>query len=135
MKKVLLAILFLAPTLAWAAKPKPADYTIAVHVQSSQLAAVCHDSWGMSNPGGLGKAAHCGTKQHLKAVIDGKKYELDSKDELIGLLLTGDYKARMLPDDPQDQDNPIGAYEIHSTYEFLFPDGKTRKYLVVGESE
>jgi hypothetical protein len=63
MRNCLLAILLLTPVLAWG-KSKPTDYNIAVHVQSSQLATVCHDVLGHW---------YCGIKQHLTVVIDGRK--------------------------------------------------------------
>ena len=111
--------------LSWA-KPKPADYTITVHVQSSRVFNMCHDILGHPT---------CDTKQHLSVVIEGKKYELDSNGYFDVLLRTGDYKAKLLPDEQRDGDIPLGEYEYRRKYEFLFPDGKTRKYTVVGETE
>lgn len=127
MKKVGIAILLLISALAWG-KPNPANYTVAVHVQSSQLVTAC-DDWVTK--------AICGLKQHLQVVIDGKKFELNSNGNSETLLRTGDYKARLLVDDQESTDTPPPAYEIRitTTYELLFPDGKTRKYRVVGESE
>ena len=125
MNKALFAFLLLMPVLSWA-KPKPADYTIAVHVQSSHVFSYCYDILGHPT---------CETNQHLIAVIDGKKYELDSNGYYDVLLRTGDYKAKLLPDEQRDGDIPLGDYEYRRKYEFLFPDGKTRKYTVVGESE
>ena len=125
MKKALFAILFMLPALAWA-KPKPADYTLTVHVQSSRLVQECSD-WG------LGRTA-CGRSLYLNVVIDGKKYELYGGGDDY-LLRLGDYKAKLLPDDSSTSDNPPPAYEYRPSYEFLFPDGKTRKFSVVSESE
>ncbi len=127
MKRALIAILFLAPTLAWG-KPKPADYTLVVHVQSSDLVTWCYEVLG--HP-------FCETKQHLNVVIGGKKYELNGNDDDNGVLRTGNYKARMLTGDDSDIPEAPRAYEIYNTdgYEFLFPDGKSRKYSIVGESE
>jgi hypothetical protein len=69
-------------------------------------------------------------------VIDGKKYEMNSNDYVGAALLTGDYKAKLLRDEsPPDAADPSAHYEYHQRYEFLFPDGKTRMYLVVGGSE
>jgi hypothetical protein len=120
MKKVLVAILFVASTLCWGS-PKPADYTVAVHVQSSHQVSECKGSSSLMR---------CPIKQHLNAVIDGRKYELNSKDDLDLVLRPGDYKAMLLPDS-----SPSGAHEYQMEYELLFPDGSTRKYRVVGESE
>jgi hypothetical protein len=126
MKKSLFALLLLAPVLAWA-KPKPADYTITVHVQSSHMSYECDSTLAIGHP-------DCGKRQHLNVIIDGKKYELDGGQRDY-LLRVGDYKAKVLADDSQDDSSPEGSYEYRLKYEFLFPNGKTRKYLVVGESE
>jgi hypothetical protein len=125
MKKILFVILLLMPLTAWA-KPKPADYTITVHVQSSHMNYEC-DTLVFGHP-------DCGKRQHLNVIIDGKKYELDGGQRDY-LLHVGDYKAKVLTDDSTDNIAPEGDYEYRLKYEFLFPNGKTRKYLVVGESE
>jgi len=128
MKKFLLAIFLLVPALCRAQLPKSTDYAIAVHVQSSQLVTACHDFMGRSV---------CGIEQHLAAVIDGKKYVLNSKDYSNAVLKLGDYKAKTLvarerfPVPTADYETSYATF----TYEFLLPDGKTRKYAVVGESE
>jgi len=131
MKKILFAFMLIAPVLGSAETPKPnaADYTIAAHVQSSQLVTVCHDDL-------RGRAA-CGFKQHLTVVMDGRKLEVNSKDDCFAVLKTGDYKARLLGGPQQAPVDSPGAYETlyARTYEFLFSDGKTRKYTVVGVSE
>ena len=120
MKKVLFAVLFLIPALSWA-KAKPSDFTTVVHVQSSNIVSECKGSSSL---------VHCPIKQHLNVVIDGKKYELNSKDDIELLLRPGDYMAKLL------QDNSLpNAYEYQIEYEFLLSDGTTRKYRVVGESE
>ncbi|MGA2352298.1 MAG: hypothetical protein ABSF70_17815 [Terracidiphilus sp.] len=126
MKKILFVILILSSTLAWG-KPKPEEYTVTVHVQSSGLALTCDYIFGRQD---------CESRQHLYVVIDGKKYEMISGDYPWVALVTGDYKAKRLPDNPDDNGgNPPNSYEYHQRYEFLFPDGKTRKYIVVGGSE
>ena len=127
MKKTLFVILLLAPVLCCAAKvQKSAEYTVAVHVYSSSLVSICNNTMG--SPG-------CKLRQHLNVVIDGKKYEMNSKDFADGALRTGDYKAMLLPEEAPDGDNPSAGCEYRQRYEFLFPGGKTRKYLVVGGSE
>jgi hypothetical protein len=122
MRITLLAILLLAPALAWAAKPapNPADYTITVHVQSSRAVNL------VGRPGVV--------FQHLTVSIDGKMYELDEARPdavfpLSNLLRVGDYKARI------DKDDTKRAYEYRRVYEFLFTDGTTRQYVVTGEGE
>jgi len=41
----------------------------------------------------------------------------------------GDYKAKV------EKDNTQRTYEYERIYEFLFGDGSTRRYWVVGEEE
>jgi len=114
MKKAILFVLMLAPLCSWAEKvpPVPADYTIAVHVQSSRTIA----EWGA-------------TSQQLSVVIDGKHYEIHAYVNTPYVLRVGDYRARLHTPDAGT------AYEYKRIYEILFPDGKTRDYLVVGEEE
>jgi len=116
MRNALFVILLLAPALAWAAKPgpSPADYPITVHVQSSRL---INTFSGKDAP----------MFQHLTVLIDGKKYELEAGGG--SLLRVGDYKAKV------EKDNTQRTYEYERIYEFLFGDGSTRRYWVVGEEE
>ncbi len=117
MKRIALATLLLAQVLAWAAKPapNPADYTITVHVQSSRLTK------GILRP--------VLWAQHLTVSIDGKKYELEGGYNLEDVVRVGDYKAKIAKDETKQ------AYEYRREYEFLFADGITREYYVVGEGE
>jgi len=117
MKKAILALLLLAPSISWAVKPapNPADYTITVHVQASRLAQSHY--------------VNLATVQQLTVVIDGKKYELQERYPGNDVLRVGDYKARIAEDKTQR------AYEYQRTYEFLFPDGQIRQYYVVGEEQ
>jgi hypothetical protein len=122
MKKILIAMLLFTPSLAVAQKAAPgsAEYTIAVHVQGSQLVNVC---------GSDSKGSSCGWMQKLTVTIDGKKYEIEDGSERRDLLHTGDYKAKIL------KDETTRPYEYRRIYEFQFADGKTRKFIVVGEFE
>jgi len=125
--KFLIAILLLTPVLAHAKwKPNPADYPVTIHVNSSELAIACSIFMGGCN---------LELRQHLNVVIDGKKYEMNSTGFADAALLTGDYKAKLLDEDSPSKDNPPRSYEYHQKYEFLFPDGDTRKNVVVGTSE
>ncbi len=45
------------------------------------------------------------------------------------LLSLGDYKAKIVRDDHKV------TYDSYKIYEFLFPDQKTRKFIVVGQTE
>jgi len=122
MKNVLFAVLLLIPALVFAEKtrPNPADYTVAVHVQSSRLVLFCGDVTGGSSV--------CTWEQHLSVIIDGKKFEIQP-EAAKNLLRVGDYKAKIVKEDTPN------AYEYQRVYELLFPDGQTRQYSVVGEME
>jgi len=63
----------------------------------------------------------------LTVSINGKKYELEAAGG--SRLRLGDYKAKV------EKDNSPRPYEYDRAYEFLFADGSTRKYWVVGEEE
>jgi hypothetical protein len=111
MPKFALAILLLLPTFAQASDPKPADYTLTIHVSATRIAFADHGF------------------QDLDVTIDGKKYELISELGVNQLLALGDYKAKLVKDDHRT------TYDSYQVYEFLFPDGKTRKFDVVGQIE
>jgi hypothetical protein len=113
-KIAILAVLLTAVS----ANAQPAGgYTITVHVSASHWTVV---------PGLLGTQA----VQRLDAVIEGKKYDLEATAQnSLTLLALGDYKAKLV------QDEHKTAYESSQAYEFLLPDKKTRKFMVVGLSE
>jgi len=114
-------VVVLFGAFCWAAPPAD-EYSVDVHVSSS--------CWEMDAAILAPQAV-----QRLKAVIGGKKYELEApttKGNLqagVTLLIPGDYKARLV------QDVHKTGYESSQAYEFLFPDKKTRKFAVVGLSE
>ncbi|MGA2200772.1 MAG: hypothetical protein ABSG40_02320 [Terriglobales bacterium] len=111
MKKITLTILLLISALAWAGgDPNPAEYTINVHVSSSRI----------DIERGF---------QVLNVLIDGKKYELGSELRISRLLALGDYKAKLV------QDEHKTTYDSYQVYELLFSDKKTRKFLLVGQTE
>ena len=122
MKKLALVFVTLMPFLSWAEKAKlppktdPAEYIVLVHVQSSKLVDVC-------------RGDECSWVQHLFVVIEGKKYELSENTNRTDLMRVGDYKAKMLTNETER------PYEYQRLYEIRLPDGWTRKYFVVGESE
>lgn len=120
MKMRFLATLLILPTIAWAKTPNAAN-TVTVHVQTSRLITLCQGSV-------------CSLTQHLDVLVDGKRYELDTEKhgEFFSnfggkLLKVGDYQATVTDDDQS------AGYEYRRRYQFVFPDGKTRTYLVVGE--
>jgi hypothetical protein len=113
MKKIAVATVLLASALSWAGTdPNPAEYSINVHVSSSRMVIEEHN-----------------LTQKLSVVIDGKKYELKESGHVNALLALGDYKAKLFADQHRT------AYDSFQTYEFLFPDKKTRKFDVVGQIE
>jgi hypothetical protein len=108
-KKIMFALLLSLSAFAWAKEnPKPTDYTIDVHVSKSFIGT--HG------------------EQTVNVIIDGKKYELSATGDQ-WLLALGDYKARLA------NDEHAGTYKSIRIYEFLFPDEKTRKFRVVGQTE
>jgi hypothetical protein len=109
MKRATLFVLLLLATLAPAA-PAPDDYSINVRVTSSYNI--------YAGPGTNG----------LDVVINAKKYQLAGFTRG-GLLALGEYKAKLVKDQHQT------AYESTQEYEFLFPDNKTSKFTVIGQSE
>ena len=62
-------------------------------------------------------------------VVDGKKYEPTALGAKTGIINTRRYKARFV------QDEHRTSYDSFQEYEFLFPDKKTRKLLVPGQTE
>jgi hypothetical protein len=122
MKKISLFILLLLSTFSWAA-PNSDEYSINVHVSASR--------WVMAPAILVGPEAF----QRLHVIIDGKKYELEAPttranlEAGVTLLALGDYKAKLV------QDVHKTRYESSQAYEFLFPDKKTRKFTVVGQTE
>ncbi|MGA3047326.1 MAG: hypothetical protein ABSD67_11920 [Terracidiphilus sp.] len=126
MKRFVFALgvaLLIAAVPSWTEKlaPNPAEYTVAIHVQSSRLAVDCSDVTGGNSV--------CGWVQQLKVLIDGKKFELNGTSRSADLLRVGDYKAKTLKEETKH------PYEYLRTYEFLFPDGTVRDYYVSNESE
>jgi hypothetical protein len=109
-KKIALAVLLFFFPHAWAGgRPASDEYTINVHVSSS-------------NVGPIGR-------QDLSVVIDGKKYELLSEPVTDTILALGDYKAKLVKDEHET------VYDSTRAYEFLFVDKKTRKFDVIGQTE
>ncbi len=107
MKNIILAVLMLSAFAVAGTKRNPADYAVTVHVVQSRM--IVRGTY----------------YQRLSAIIDGKKYELQSEAYAYGFLVPGDYKARLLNDGHKSQ------YDSWQVYEFLFPDNKTRRYLVL----
>jgi hypothetical protein len=93
------------------------EYPINVHVTSSQWIVV-QNVLGLQD------------MQKLSVVIDGKKYELEAQVKgSVTLLSLGDYKAKLVEDVHKN------TYESSQTYELQFSDKKTRKFVVISQSE
>ncbi len=120
MKKVVLALLLIAPSLACAQKtpPKAADYTIKVHVKSSRLIYI-------------GSGTNTQALEDLMVLIGGKTYELTNAAQRNSVLRLGDYQAKTIKVKGQTQK----SYEDGTVYQFLLPDGSTRNFYVAGEFE
>lgn len=112
MKHLLVVLLLSSAMSGWAADAP--DYSLNVHVSSSRMV--------LERGGG----AHF---QKVNAVIDGKKYELESIDATNALLMPGDYQARIV------KDHHAGAADVWRIYEFQLPDKKVRQFLMVGVLE
>ena len=123
--KDLLALLLLAPAIALAEKPttNPADFTVAVHVQSSHIRYQCSDVTNGSS--------FCLWNQELSVTIAGKKYELTTVrgSRNPAIIHAGDYKAKVLKEDTSKSD------EYQRSYELMFPDGQVADFQVTGEPE
>jgi hypothetical protein len=120
MQRAAIFVSLLLATITWAS-PNSDEYSISVHVSSS--------NWVM-RPSTSGPLLF----QKLNVIIDGKKYELEATTRWgntsnVPVLALGDYKAKLV------QDEHKNAYEFAQTYEFLFPDKKTRKFIVMGQTE
>ncbi len=115
-KKILLAVLLLS-SVCFAANNKNDKFNLNIHVTSSTLTF---------------NGSTC-TNQ-LNIVVDGTNYQLvggcdHQEDVHYGPLKPGDYKARLTTDDHSR------SYLTVQTYEILYPDNRTRKFEVIGNSE
>ena len=111
-----LAIGCIPCAIAADSKPDPSQYTLAVHVSASAYESVENVSL-----------------QILTVTIDGKHYQLAGTTNkgvhIDGLINPGDYHARL----SKDQHNT--SYESLQEFELLFPDGTTRNFRVIAQSE
>jgi hypothetical protein len=117
MNKIALPVVLLLSVFAWA-EPNPSDYPISVHVNSAQVLSVTS---------AFGKGL---VIQSLHVVINGKKFVLEAETQGgHALLVLVDYKAKLV------EDKHTSTYESSQTYEFLFPDKTTKKFIVTGQCE
>jgi hypothetical protein len=112
MRKLVLAVLLLAPLAAVAAdKPNPADFTLTVHVISSASAI-------------FGSGTDAYATQVLETSIDGQPVQLRGYSG--GVLPLGDYKARVAPRFPTP--HKPNSFDIYKGYDLLMPDETARTY-------
>lgn len=62
-------------------------------------------------------------------MIDGKNYGLESEGDVNVLLAVIDYKAKLVKDEHRTK------YDSYKVYEFLFSDQRTRRFIVVSQTE
>jgi hypothetical protein len=123
MKKFTLALLLALPftTLAASTKPNPAEFTITVHVLTSQA--------------GVQYNGNRYSTQVLQTTIDHQPVELTYINFGFGggVLSPGDYKARLSTGFQAPKQDSNG-YDIYRSYDLLLPDGTTRTFTVTGLS-
>jgi hypothetical protein len=118
-KTALFIVITLAhSTWSWAAN-SPDAYKINVNVMESH--------WIWKANGNLS-----GYYLMLKVWIAGTVYEMESVDmgdpRKLPVLVPGSYLAKLVQDEHSD------AYEYFQTYELLFPDNKTKEFVVMGQT-
>ncbi|MBI3474130.1 MAG: hypothetical protein HY010_00220 [Acidobacteria bacterium] len=111
-RKIVLAALLLSALAMAGTNRNPTEYPVNVHVIASRM-VVYHTYF-----------------QRLNVLIDGKKYELESLTPAYGVLMLGDYKARVR-DDGHRAYGHKSAYDSWQVYEVLLPDNKTRQFVVM----
>jgi len=117
--KLRIAVLFLffMSAAVYAQQLTHSAYQLKVHVVSSKVSGSCATKRTGFN---------CAV---LNVTIDGKKYRLEGNCGSVNVLRVGDYPARIVKDEAE------GPAAYRREYEFLFADGETGRYQVVGESE
>jgi hypothetical protein len=108
------------------AKNDPGQFPLAVHISASTYAT--------ENDSRLGAIDQL--TEIVTATIDGKHYQLSGPTSSAkafmhgnGLINPGDYHAKLVKDDHKT------SYESQQTFEILFPDGTTRSFFVIAQSE
>ena len=121
MLEVLIVTVLLSarPTLR-AATPAAAtaEYPVQIKVEDSQTVLLATGS--LLQP-----------YQQLVAVLGGKKVRLLSEFSVGGLLVPGTYQAKGPSPQKAKSDS---VYDLRQSYELLLPDGKTRRFALVGIS-
>ena len=119
MKLSLFLLMFVAPSFAFS--QGKGDYTIPVHVSESHIGLSCNTTKGTSS---------CKSTQVLTAQVEGNKYQLESETFFSkGLVALGDYYAKL--SDHKEK----STKEFTRSYDLMFPDGSTRTFNVIGQTE
>ena len=95
-------------------------YPLTVTVEGSHVAIQCDEMNGTSI---------CVPYLEVSGLINGHHFELRGGVAKNGILVLGEYKAKLL------QDVHKTPYLSSQTYEFQYPDGATEKFAVIGESK
>ena len=125
LKKIMLSLGIVTGSVALAAPPNPADYTVTLHITSSHLTDDCQR---IATP-------PCA---QLDVTTGGAKYMLlgsalrSNSRSLAGVLQIGDYKAKLIQ---LIKGNAKSDYLLTEDYDILLPDGKTASFQVIGQSE
>src|SRR5579863_4061262 len=114
-----LIIVFTSSAHAADRKATPADYPLAMHISASTYASAANSLYEI-----------------VTATVDGKHYQLQGPTSSSrafthgnGLINPGDYHCKLSMDEHKT------SYESLQMYEILLPDGTTRKFDVVAQSE
>lgn len=121
MAKAVLCIVSAVLSLPIYAQSKATDYGVKIHVSASHIGYDCGVANGDSS---------CRSVQQVSATIDGAKYELESETFFPkGVVALGDYQAKLVSDEQKP------THEFSRVYDLMFPDGSTRKFRVMGQTE
>ena len=107
------------------AKPDPSQYTLAVHISGSAYDPFSIDRTSAANM----------PSEIVTVTLNGKHYQLLGPTYSAhtkccdGLINPGDYHARWSTDEHKT------SYESLQELEILFPDGATRRFSVIAQSE
>jgi len=101
------------------AKANPADYPLAMHISASTYASAGNTLFEIVTAAAEGKHYQLqGPTSSAKAFMHGN-----------GLLNPGDYHCKLSTDEHKT------SYESLQVFEILLPDGTTRKFAVIAQSE
>lgn len=118
MKSQIFLLMLLATTAS--AQTDTTAYPLTATVEGSHIAIQCDEMKGSSL---------CIPYLQISALINGRHLELQGGVAKDGILVLGDYKARLVSDQHKKQ------YHSNQLYELQYPDGSTEKFGVIGESK